>query len=543
MKTKLFISFVAFAAASVLMSGCSNDESTATTTTTDQLTAFTGGVITEVPMERVQIGTSDSSTVVPGFTTRTSMNRNGIGVQGAFLWEPKDVIYVEDDKKKLCKSKSTITHAVARTTFLVDGTYTKNSQYDVYYCGTNSSAGAKKVVIAGSQTQVAFNNTKHFGAAGDCGVAKAAKTTVSGKSGYSFNLQHKASYLCFLPYMAIKEQRANFKIRRIEITSNNNISGTYDLTQSGLSGAGNSKTITLNVGRDGLKLADQATATKSIKNSLYVVIAPGTHALKVKYTVLDAGNKVMTITKSYKSHNFGANKICDIPVNFGVRHYSSGCNYYMWDAAKNYWFGHEWNAATPWQPTENRKRNDGYPKSKAADGARLYHEGDGPLEASVNPLFKKLPNANEMVWYVFEGDAHWDNTTRWEVFGKTFTGGIWLKKLSVIAQENGKTPAALKKADNRDQNLLTYYSRGINYINSLKNGKPSGSEIGKYFFLPALGYYLSGTFYLLGSYGFYWSSSATPETGDGVFALHFNSKKVELYGTTRAEGFVAQPFE
>ena len=118
-----------------------------------------------------------------------------------------------------------------------------------------------------------------------------------------------------------------------------------------------------------------------------------------------------------------------------------------------------------------------------------------------------------------------------------------MKKLSVIAQENGKTPAALKKADNRDQNLLTYYSRGIQYINSLKNGKPSGSEIGKYFFLPALGYYLNGTFYLLGSYGFYWSSSATPETGDGVFALHFNSKKVELYGTTRAEGFVAQPFE
>ena len=543
MKTKLFISFAAFLAASVLMSSCSNDESTATTTT-DQLTAFTGGIVTEAPMERVQIGTSDSSTVVPSITTRTSMNRNGIGVQGAFLWEPKDVIYVEDDKKKLCKSKSTITHAVASTTFLVDGSYTTKGQYDVYYCGTNSSAGAKKVVIANNQTQAAFNNTKHFGAAGDCGVAKAAKTTVAGKRGYHFNLQHKASYLCFLPYMAIKAQRANFRIKRIEITSNNNISGTYGLTQAGLSGAGNSKTITLNVGRDGLKLADQATATKSIKNSLYVVIAPGTHALKVKYTVLDAGNKVMTITKSYKSHNFGANKICDIPVNLGVRHYS-GRNYYMWDARENYWSGHEWDAAVPWQPTTEDARNDGYPKSKAADPSRWYHEGDGPFEASVNPLFKKLPNANEMVWYVFEGDAHWDNTTQWEVFGKTYTGGIWLKKLSVIAQENGKTPAALKQADNRGQNLLTYYSRGINYINYPKNkkGKPADRVIGKYFFLPALGYYLSGMFYFLGSYGFYWPSSATPETGDGVFALHFNSEHVELYGTMRAQGFVAQPFE
>ncbi len=296
---KIFISFATFVAASAL-------------------TAFTGGIVTEAPMERVQIGTSDSSTVVPSITTRTSMNRNGIGGQGAFLWEPNDVIYVEDDNKKLCKGESTITDAVARTTFLVDGSYTGKSEYDVYYCGTNTSAGVKKVVIADKQIQVAFNNTKHFGAAGDCGVAKATKTTVAGKSGYRFDLEHKASYLCFLPYMALKVQRANFRIQRIEITSDNNIAGTYDLTQSGLSATGTneSKTITLDVGTDGLLFADQAAETKSIKNSLYVVIAPGTHALKVKYTVSDAKNTVMTITKSYKSHNFGANKICDSQVQY-----------------------------------------------------------------------------------------------------------------------------------------------------------------------------------------------------------------------------------
>ena len=539
MKTKLFISFVAFAAASVLMSGCSNDESTATTTT-DQLTAFTGGIVTETPMERVQIGTSDSSTVVPSITTRTSMNRNGIGVQGAFLWEPKDVIYVEDDKKKLCKGKSTITNAVARTTFLVDGTYTKNSQYDVYYCGTNTGAGAKKVVIAGSQTQVAFNNTKHFGAAGDCGVAKAAKATVSGKRGYSFNLQHKASYLCFLPYMAIKAQRANFKIRRIEITSNNNISGTYGLTQAGLSGTGNSKTITLNVGRDGLKLADQATATKSIKNSLYVVIAPGTHALKVKYTVLDAKNTVMTITKSYKSHNFGANKICDIPIDLGVRHYS-GRNYYMWDAAKNYWSGHEWDSAASWQPITANGKHDGYPKSKTADPSRWYHEGEGTFEASVNPLFKKLPNANEMGWYILKGDAHLDNTTPWKAFGSTHTGGIWLKKLSVIAQENGKEPAALKLKDPKGNDLRA--SSDYYYI-SPKSGKPADNVIDKYFFLPALGYYFNGKLYNLGSRGNYWSSSASPSNSGFAYSLYFASGSVYLNNyNDRFSGFVAQRFE
>lgn len=538
MKTKSFISFAVCVAVSVLMCSCSNEES-ADSNSNGQLTAFTGGIVTEVPMERMQLSTPEISTEVPGFLTRTSMNRNAIGGQGAFLWERNDVIYVEDDNKKLCKGKSTITNAVARATFFVGGSYTAKSQYDVYYCGTNSGAGEKKVVIANSQTQVAFNNTKHFGAAGDCGVAKAKKNTDPGKSGYRFDLEHKASYLCFLPYMAIKVQRANFRVQRIEITSDNNIAGTYGLTQAGLSGTGNSKTITLNVGRDGLKLADQATATKSIKNSLYVVIAPGTHALKVKYTVLDAGNKVMTITKSYKSHNFGANKICDIPVNLGVRHYS-GRNYYMWDARENYWSGHEWDSADPWQPTTNGASNNGYPKSKAADASRWYNEGIGSFEASVNPLFKKLPNANELGWYALKGDAHWDDSTPWEVFGKTYTGGIWLKKRSVIAQENGKGSAALKLKDPKGNDLRAFYDY---YGISPKNGKPSDSVIGNYFFLPALGCCNYGQLTNLGSLCFYWSSSASSGISYSAYGLYLGSGYVSVGYYGRSSGYIAQPFE
>ena len=539
MKTKLFISFVAFAAASVLMSGCSNDESTATTT--DQLTAFTGGIVTEAPMERVQIGTPDGSTLTPGITTRTSMNRGEIKGDGSFLWEPNDVIYVKDDKDNLCKSQNEITESAARTTFLVDGSYTTKGPYDVYYYGTNTGAGAKKVVIADNQTQSAFNNTKHFGAAGDCGVATAEKATVAGKSGYRFNLEHKASYLCFLPYMPIKVQRANFRIQRIEITSDNNIAGTYDLTQSGLSATGTneSKTITLDVGTDGLLLANQTAKTPNIDNSLYVVIAPGTHALKVKYTVVDPRNTVMTITKSYKSHNFGANKICDIPVDLGVRHYS-GKNYYLWDAAENYWSGHEWDSADPWQPTKNEATHDGYPQSKAADGARWYNdEGGGAFEAS-NALFKQLPNANEIGWYVLKGDAHWDNTTKWTVFGKTYTGGIWLKKLSVIAQENGNEPAALKQADPKGKDLR---ASSDSYYISPANGKPADNVIGNYFFLPALGYYLNGKLNDLGSNGHYWSSSAGPRGSSLAYSLYVSSRYVNLGYNSRIGGLVAQPFE
>ena len=559
MKTKkLFISFAAFAAASVLMSSCSNEESTATTN--GQLTAFTGGIVTEVPMERVQIGT-------PGITTRTSMNRDKIGGQGVFLWEPKDVIYVKDDNNKLCKSQNEITKSAARTTFLVDGTYTTNGQYEVYYYGTNSGAGVQKVVIADNQTQSEFNNTKHFGAAGDCGVAKAVKNTEQGKSGFKFDLEHKASYLCFLPYMASQQDRANFKIKRIEITSKaDNISGTYELGQDGLSGTGTneSKTITLNVGTDGkgLALADPSTATTSIKNSLYVVIAPGERKLSVKYTVFSIKeNKELTLTKHYKSHTFAVNRICDIPVSLGsadlngdhkntdgsdeleelnVPSLYGGHNYYMWDAAENYWFGHEWDYPDPWQPVWNDKTNDGYPQSKAADGARWYNEGSGAFEASVNPLFNKLPNANEMAWYVLKGDAHWDNSTKWKAFGKIYTGGMWLKKLSVIAKDAGKEPAALKDADPNGKNLLTSYQ---SYNISPANGKPADSVIGNYFFLPALGRYTNGTLDSLGSNGGYWSSSAYPSDSSGAYCLSFYSGGVYLHNGYRSNGFVAQSFE
>ena len=557
MKTKLFISFAAFAAASVLMSSCSNEEST--TTANDQLTTFTGGIVTEVPMERVQIGT-------PGVTTRTSMNRSEINGDGSFLWEPNDVICVMDDGGKLYKSQNTIQDAAPRVKFLVYGSYTNKNEYDVYYCGTNSGAGEKKVVIADHQTPSDFNNTKHFGAVGDCGVAKAEKNPDQSKSGFKFDLQHKSSYLCFLPYLTTKEKREAYKIKSIEITSNNNICGTYDLTQTGLTGDGNAKTITLHAGSAGLFLADKTVETIDIKNSLYAVIAPGQHILSVKYTVLDTkdNNKELTLVKKYKSHDFGANKICNIPVNLDatsgdgghakssgtstleegiVPSLYSGRNYFMWDAAENYWSGHEWNSADPWQPTVYAPTNDYYPKSKAADGARWFHEGIAPLEASVNPLFNKLPNANEMAWYVTMGYAHWDESTQWEVFGKTYTGGIWLKKLSVIAQENNKTLADLKKAGPEGTNLLVSgpsasYTRGY-----VLNGKPSDSEIGNYFFLPALGAYENGELFTPGNSGYYWSSSASTSLDNTAYLMQFNSSVVLLATYGRNGGYVAQPFE
>ena len=549
MKTKSFITFAACVAASALMSSCSNEENAATN---GQLTAFTGGIVTEAPMSRVQLGASESSTVAPGFLTRTSMERPAIGGKGTFFWEKGDVIYVQDDNNKFFQSQSNIADKTARNTFLVNGAYGAKTSYDVYYNGTHSGSDPKKVVIAATQEQAAFNDTKHFGASGDCGVAKAEKNTEAGKSGYKFDLEHKASYLCFLPYITSKEQRENYKIQSVELTSNNNIAGTYDLSSTSLSGEGSSKTITLRAGENGLLLADKTVSTQSITNSLYMVVAPapGAHTIKVKYTLLDTKtNKTLTLTKSYGSRTLVANTIYDIPVNLSMATSSTiaeipnlygGHNYYMWDAKENYWSGHEWDSTGPWQPIKEDAKNDNYPKSKEADASRWYHEGDGSFEASVNPLFKKLPNANEMAWYVVKGDAHWDNDTQWEVFGEKHTGGIWLKKLSVIAQENSKTLSDLKNNNHVGIDMRTNYN---SYSISPKSGKPNDSEINNYFFLPALGCYFSGQLSNLGSYGAYWSSSAYPSHSSRAYYLYFYSSSMDVSNYSRDVGLVAQPFE
>lgn len=540
MKIISFITFAACVTASALMSSCSNEENAATN---GQLTAFTGGIVTEAPMSCVQLGASESSTVAPGFLTRTSMERPAIGGKGTFFWEKGDVIYVQDDNNKFFQSQSNIADKTARNTFLVNGAYGANTSYDVYYNGTHSGSDPKKVVIAATQEQAAFNDTKHFGASGDCGVAKAEKNTEAGKSGYKFDLEHKASYLCFLPYITSKEQRENYKIQSIELTSNNNIAGTYDLSSTGLSGEGSSKTITLRAGENGLLLADKTVNTQNITNSLYMVVAPGEYTIKVKYTLFDTKtNKTLTLTKSYGSRTLAANTIYDIPVNLNMATSSDGGhNYYMWDAAENYWSGHEWDSTDPWQPIkEDAPTNDKDPKSKEADASRWYHEGGGSFEASVNPLFKKLPNANEMAWYVMKGDPHWDNTTQWEAFGEKHTGGIWLKKLSVIANENNKQLADLKLKNHENIDMRATYKT---YNSLLISGKPKDSEINNYFFLPALGHYVIGQLGDLGSLGFYWSSSAHPSDSSYAYYLNFGSSSVYVYNGYRNYGLVAQPFE
>ena len=91
-------------------------------------------------------------------------------------------------------------------------------------------------------------------------------------------------------------------------------------------------------------------------------------------------------------------------------------NYYMWDAKQNYWYPHQTGGTEPiWQPWKNgstsvgtvngpESYNENYPKSDDVDRyCNTSFPGDGVMNDAQTELFKKLPNANEMAWYVVKG--------------------------------------------------------------------------------------------------------------------------------------------
>ena len=80
------------------------------------------------------------------------------------------------------------------------------------------------VTIYNRQTQDKPNDADHIGRDGDCGVAVAKGRN----GGYKFKLEHKASYLCFMPRIEDSKLAANVYLTKIVVTSNNKIAGTYE---------------------------------------------------------------------------------------------------------------------------------------------------------------------------------------------------------------------------------------------------------------------------------------------------------------------------
>ena len=463
-------------------------------------------------------------------TTRTSMESNG-----KFFWEAGDKIYVKDDNGAWHASSNSPTGKTDNFKFKVPGTYTAHTSYEVYYPGKNGNQD--QVIISANQSQAEPNTTTHFG---DCGMATATK--VPGKQQFAFTLDHKAAYLLFLPRTS-NTILNKYYLTKVEVNSDNDITDTYTLNPATgkLTGTGTGKQIIVSTGgsgtyANGFPLTNSTASAAT--NGAYMVIKPGTHTLKVRYWVQDVVTGVEgTITKTLASATYDQNKYYNITANLDVTNYD-GDHYYMWDAQQQYWYGYEWTKNLPsgtGQPTFVSQPPGNFAKNNT--DSRWYHEGYGAFQATQSCA--SLPNANEMSWYCMYGDPRWDADELWTTMGHLYKGGIWFKKKSILQAENHYDTE--KSADNTTDLRTTwkYYNNS-----SSISGLPSAADAGKYFYLPALGYYHSGVLQNIGSNGYYWSSSTNPWGDDYAYYLFFNSSLVSVSNDYyRSHGFRGGAFE
>ena len=470
-------------------------------------------------------------------TTRTSMESDG-----KFFWEQGDKIYVKDDNNTWHASSNSPTGKTDNFKFKVPGTYTAHTSYEVYYPGQGGSNDQAK--ISASQSQAEPNTTAHFGAAGDCGMATATK--VPGKQQFAFTLDHKAAYLLFLPRTS-NTILHNCYLTKVEVNSDNDITDTYTLdpTTGELTGTGTGKKIVLTTKgsgtyANGFPLTNNATSEAT--NGSYVVIKPGTHTLKIRYWVKDiATGTEGTITKTLASATYDQNKYYNITANLDVKDYD-GTKYYMWDAQQNYWAGHEWNSAAPWQPTlTTQPANPNYPQSSTDPRYKNEAFTSGADNKATHTPCKDLPNANELSWYVVYGDPRWDADELWTTMGHLYKGGMWFKKKSVLQAEHHYDT---EKSADGTADMRTTWKEYYNNSSSINNsGLPSAADAGNYFYLPALGYYDSGQLYGIGNFSYYWSSSANPWYNGNAYSLNFGSGGVNVDRYVRTDGYRVGGFE
>ena len=472
--------------------------------------------------------------------TRTSLNYNS----GDFYWEAGDYIYVKDDAGVLQKSRNAPTSKVASFKYRVPGKFGASASYKVYYLGKNSNGS--RVTISATQSQSKPNNTEHFGTAGDYGTATARGAV--GGSIFSFQLEHQPAYLVFQPYTS-NTILHNCYLTKVEVTSDNDIAETYTVNTStgALTGSAGGKKIVLTTkggsNPNGFPLTNSAASVST--NGAYMVIKPGTHTLRVRYWVKDvAANVEGTITKTLPATAYASNTYYDMTANLNVRNYD-GDHYYMWDAQQQYWYGYEWTKhlqGNTGQPTLNDNSSSNYPQSSSDPNNRWYNTSFPGYDKS-NPAIhscKDLPNANEISWYVIYGDPRWDADELWTTMGHLYKGGMWFKKKSVLQAEHHYDT---KKSADGTTDIRTTYKFYQNTNSSINSGLPSVADANNYFYLPALGAYLSGQQQLVGYHGGYWSSSAYSRARSHAYYMGFGIGNAGVGLNVRNFGFRVEAFQ
>ena len=511
-KTRL-LSFAAFCGLALAFASCANED------------------VAQSPTDTNNENDKNLTTFVAGdeAKTRTSLDYNS----SDFSWEAGDYIYVKDDDGIMRKSTNAPTQKVASFRYRVPGKFGASASYKVYYLGKNSNGS--QVTISATQSQSKPDNTEHFGTAGDYGTATATGTL--GGSIFSFQLEHQPAYLVFQPYTSNTILQSCY-LTKVEVSSDNDIAETYTVNTStgALTGSAGSKQIVLTTSGsssnpNGFPLTNSAASVTT--NGAYMVIKPGTHTLKVRYWIKDLVTQVEgTITKALPATAYASNTYYDMTANLNVRNYD-GDKYYMWDAQQNYWSGHEWNKANPWQPVLNGNSNSNYAQNNG--DPRYYNEAFtyGADNKATHTSCKDLPNVNEMTWYAAKGEPRWDGDELWTTMGHLYKGGMWFKKKANISGFNPNTAEDGTDWRTNDKNQSWPVSQTL----------PSAADANKYFYLPALGSYYSGQLNGVGYVGYYWSSSAYPWYSSYAYYLYFYSGYVDVGSDYRYYGFRAEALQ
>ena len=297
---------------------------------------FFGSTKEQAEMAKVFIGMTDEDIPystgdghgvdIPHFSTFDgSFPGKGTG-NVTFKWTENDKIRLDvgyESRAELLTSDKT------GASFMFDGADLDGDSYTVYY-------PSNFVTIPAVQNQIGADNTDHIGASGDCGTAIA---TSNGDGSYSFTLDHKAAYFCFLPHI---DYLPSVKITKIKVFCNNAIAGKYQLSHTGLYNPENSsKEITLNLTQPP-KTKDffigHNILTEQDSCAAYMVIAPQENSrnFTVCYYLTDTLSRVEQIYSQSFSLKPLANTVypvtCKIPesvfrsVDLGFEHVWSNVN-------------------------------------------------------------------------------------------------------------------------------------------------------------------------------------------------------------------------
>lgn len=488
--------------------------------------------------------------------TRTTATHER-GKAAKVFWESTDRIWVKARDGQFHQSNAAQFHAVippatinkAKANFtLAMGDYGFNPK--VHYTG--ASGRADRVTIAAIQTQTQPNDFSHLGRDGDCGSAVA----IGGGGDFEFTLNHKASYLCFVPRCMNTALGPNIKLVKIVVRANKDIAGEYDFSDGVLVGkipTSGSNTITLNTNGN---FSLNTTTSNIAMNGAYMVIAPGKYDLSISYTLQDVNGKTGDIVKEERNFICSEGSIRDITANLTPIEFDK---YFMWDAQQNYWWENESG-----QSFVNNTQGTGWPISKTADPQRWYNDGGIGFTGSParfdaqSTSFRSLPNINEMWWYCMKGDPHWVNPKPLLFVQNghlqiASIGGLWLrKKRAIIAylKANEGYPASFTEDDLKNGYKSSYGASPVDYRSVFATYTQTTPTIGTpanindYFFIPALGYYYLGYLYRLGTDGYYWSTSANTEMNGFANSLDFNSSRVGVFGNNRRNyGFQKNNFQ